>query len=102
MPELTLEEKTYLLGLLGDALRKHKEYLETSGEYPMGKQWNRNNIIGIYQSLGKVMNDEDLIFTNNSNEFFKTNLIKQTNYTSEELDNLTNNYVSTNKLSLER
>lgn len=44
-----------------------------------------------------------LIFTrNNSNEFFKTNLMKQTNYTSEELDNLTNNYVSTNKLSLER
>ena len=44
-----------------------------------------------------------LIFTrNNSNEFFKNNLMKQTNYTSEELDNLTNNYVSTNKLSLER
>ncbi len=44
-----------------------------------------------------------LIFTrNNSNEFFKTNLMKQTNYTSEELENLTNNYVSSNKLSLER
>ncbi len=44
-----------------------------------------------------------LIFTrNNSNEFFKTNLMKQTNYTSEELANLTNNYVSSNKLSLER
>jgi len=44
-----------------------------------------------------------LIFTrNNSNEFFKTNLMKQTNYTSEELENLTNNYVSSSKLSLER
>jgi hypothetical protein len=44
-----------------------------------------------------------LIYTrNNSNEFFKTNLMKQTNYTSEELANLTNNYVSSNKLSLER
>tara|TARA_R100001460_G_scaffold90841_1_gene132561 strand:+ start:517 stop:702 length:186 start_codon:yes stop_codon:yes gene_type:complete len=44
-----------------------------------------------------------LIFTrNNSEEFFKTCLMKQTNYTSEELENLTNNYVSSNKLSLER
>ena len=44
-----------------------------------------------------------LIFTrNNSDKFFKTHLMKQTNYTSEELENLTNNYVSSNKLSLER
>ena len=44
-----------------------------------------------------------LIFTrNNSDEFFKTNLMKQTNYTYEELENLTNNYVSSSKLSLER
>jgi len=58
MPELTLEEKTYLLGLLGDALRKHKEYLETSGEYPDGKTTasgidlpSQSHIIGIYQSI---------------------------------------------------
>ena len=39
MPELTLEEKTYLLGLLGDALRKHKEYLETKRRI---SRWKNN------------------------------------------------------------
>ena len=44
-----------------------------------------------------------LIFTrNNIDEFFKTSLMKETNYTYEELENLTNNYVSSSKLSLER
>ena len=37
---------------------------------------------------------------NNSNEFFKSRLVKQTSYKHHELDNLTNNYISNNELSL--
>lgn len=43
-----------------------------------------------------------LIFArNNSNEFFKTRLVKQTSFKHNELDNLTDNYIFDNKLSLE-
>jgi hypothetical protein len=43
-----------------------------------------------------------LIFTRNrSNMFMNTELMKQTTYTQTELHNLTNNYVNSNKLSLE-
>lgn len=43
-----------------------------------------------------------LIFTrNNSDKFFKTDLMKQTTYKETELHNLTNNYINSNKLSLE-
>jgi len=42
-----------------------------------------------------------LIFArNNSNQFFKTRLLKQTSYKHNELDNLTDNYIFDNKLSL--
>lgn len=43
-----------------------------------------------------------LIFArNNSNEFFKSRLVKQTSFKHNELDNLTDNYIYDNKLSLE-
>jgi hypothetical protein len=43
-----------------------------------------------------------LIFArNNSNEFFKSRLVKQTSFKHNELDNLTDNYIFDNKLSLE-
>lgn len=43
-----------------------------------------------------------LIFArNNSNEFFKTDLLKQTTYTHKDIDILTNNYVLNNLISLE-
>ena len=42
-----------------------------------------------------------LIFTrNNSDKFFKTDLMKQTTYNETELHNLTDNYINSNKLSL--
>nr|BAR32809.1 hypothetical protein [uncultured Mediterranean phage uvMED] len=37
---------------------------------------------------------------NNTNDFFKSRLIKQTSYKHYELDNLTNNYIFNNELSL--
>lgn len=42
-----------------------------------------------------------LIFTrNNSDKFFKTDLMKQTTYNETELHNLTDNYINSNKLSM--
>ena len=44
-----------------------------------------------------------LIFTrNNSNDFFKTNLMKHTTYQHHELDNLTDNYVNHEKINLQK
>jgi len=44
-----------------------------------------------------------LIFArNNSNDFFKSNLMKHTTYQQHELDNLTDNYVNYEKISLQR
>lgn len=50
----------------------------------------------------KGLIDLALIFArNNSNEFFKTDLLKQTTYTHKDIDILTNNYVLNNLISLE-
>jgi len=44
-----------------------------------------------------------LIFArNNSNDFFKSNLMKHTTYEQHELDNLTDNYVKYEKINLQR
>lgn len=50
----------------------------------------------------KGLIDLTLIFArNNSNEFFKTDLLKQTTYTHKDIETLTNNYVLNNLISLE-
>jgi hypothetical protein len=50
----------------------------------------------------KGLIDLALIFArNNGNEFFKTDLLKQTTYTHKDIETLTNNYVLNNLISLE-